>query len=113
LNLGGQGALQFLAGAHLPQLAELSLEVRLSQGIQQAHLLEEKAGLLQICDRFGLTGKGQEVAADELEPMLATLAPAWKQPPPSGHRRLYLADMCCPQSAILQLPLEMTSLLIE
>jgi hypothetical protein len=47
LLLYGQGALHFLAGTHLPQLASLSLDIQLSQGIQQAHLLHDQAAMLQ------------------------------------------------------------------
>jgi hypothetical protein len=110
LALTGQGALQFLAGTHLPQLASLDLAIRLSQGTKQAHLLQEKAGLLQVCDGFGLTGQGKEVAVDELEPMLATLASAWQQPPPTGHRKLHLNLLSCPRATTSHLPLGMTGL---
>jgi hypothetical protein len=113
LSLCGRGTLQFLAGTHLPLLANLKLEIKLSAdtAATQAQLLRSRMASLQHCPDFSLKGLGKEVTFHELGPMLATLASVWQQPPPSeGDRQLILTKLNCTQSALSHLPAGLTSL---
>jgi hypothetical protein len=112
LVLYGQGALQFLAGTHLPLLANLRLDIKLGAetGGMQVQLLRSRMDLLQHCHSFAIKGQGKEVYVNEVGSLLTTLAAAatWQQPPPKGHTELFLTELPCPQSTLSQLPVGMT-----
>jgi hypothetical protein len=112
LTLYGQAALHFLAGTHLPLLAKVELNAKLCAETtdSQAQLLRSRMGLLHHCPVVTLSGQGKEVAVDELGPILATLASAWKQPSPQGRRDVLLKKMHCPRPALSQLPAQLASL---
>jgi hypothetical protein len=105
LVLYGQGALQFLAGTHLPLLTNLRLDIKLGAetGGMQAQLLRSRMSLLQHCHSFAIKGQGKEVDVDELGSLLTTLAAAatWQQPPPKGHTELFLTELPCPHQHCL------------
>jgi hypothetical protein len=115
LSLHGQKTLQFLAGTHLPLLADVWPNIKLSAdtAARQAQLFRSKMGLLQHCHDITLTGPGNEVAVAELGSMLATLASVWQQPPSKGIRELLLVKLACPRAAMSQVPVRLTTLAFE
>jgi hypothetical protein len=110
--LGSPSAFEFLAGTHMPALASLELVLPVEAAIKQVDLVQRTSGLLQVCQRFGLKGKGE--SSDELGTLavLSALSAAWQHAASDAPKHVDLTHLHCTPATLAQLPQNLTGLML-